>query len=365
MGTVNGYVDCKNEIARHDKLSHDKESESNLRKAFEEVEKNAPSIIFIDEIDSIVQERIYDEFVEKAKVRALKRIVGDPFKKGVEQGPQIDEEQFSKILRYIKSGINSGATLVTGGDRIGNKGYYIQATIFSDVQDEMKIAQDEIFGPVQSILKFRILKAVALEHPNDIDAAAESILVEILPSIATSHESSFALQDANEVVRVSTSDGKGKQPMFYEHQEEERTSNHLSGNELEAYKEIGHQKTITSLSKSTDVSHFLTGSSDKSAKLWDARTLTLLKTYVTECPVNACAISPLLDHVVIGGGQEAVHVTTTDRRAGKFEAKFFHKNLQEKIGGVKGHFGPINALAFNPDGRRLAALLMRAGSSCP
>ncbi|KAG6526771.1 hypothetical protein ZIOFF_016772 [Zingiber officinale] len=95
-------------------------------------------------------------------------------------------------------------------------------------------------------------------------------------------------------------------------------------------------------------------------ELWDARTLTLLKTYVTECPVNACAISPLLDHmkatkharnVVIGGGQEAVHVTTTDRSAGKFEAKFFHKNLQEEIGGVKGHFGPINALAFNPDGR--------------
>ncbi|KAG6527516.1 hypothetical protein ZIOFF_009626 [Zingiber officinale] len=100
----------------------------------------------------------------------------------------IDEEQFSKILRYIKSGINSGAMLVTGGDRIGNKGYYIQPTIFSDVQIDL-----------------RILKVVALEHPNDIDVAAESILVEILPSIATSHESSFTLQDANEVVRVSTS----------------------------------------------------------------------------------------------------------------------------------------------------------------
>ncbi|XP_042387509.1 cell division cycle protein 48 homolog [Zingiber officinale] len=70
MCTVNGYVDCKNEIARHDKLSHDKthdvyiigeddsqESESNLRKAFEEAEKNAPSIIFIDEIDSIAPKR--------------------------------------------------------------------------------------------------------------------------------------------------------------------------------------------------------------------------------------------------------------------------------------------------------------------
>ncbi|KAJ0960803.1 hypothetical protein J5N97_001304 [Dioscorea zingiberensis] len=123
----------------------------------------------------------------------------------------------------------------------------------------------------------------------------------------------------------------------------------------ESNNETGHQKTITSLSKSADGSHFLSGSLDKSAKLWDIRTLTLIKTYVTERPVNAVAISPLLDHVVIGGGQDASHVTTTDRRAGKFEAKFFHKILQEEIGGVKGHFGPINALAFNPDGRSFSS----------
>jgi hypothetical protein len=60
--------------------------------------------------------------------------------------------------------------------------------------------------------------------------------------------------------------------------------------------------------------------------------------------------------VVIGGGQEASQVTMSDRRAGKFEAKFFHKIFEEEIGGVKGHFGPINALAFNPDGRRCARL---------
>ncbi|KAK9141214.1 hypothetical protein Scep_010895 [Stephania cephalantha] len=123
----------------------------------------------------------------------------------------------------------------------------------------------------------------------------------------------------------------------------------------ESDKETSHSKAISSLSKSADGSHFLTGSLDKSAKLWDIRTLTLIKTYVTERPVNAVAISPLLDHVVIGGGQDASSVTTTDRRAGKFEAKFFHKILQEEIGGVKGHFGPINALAFNPDGRSFSS----------
>ncbi|PQQ16146.1 eukaryotic translation initiation factor 3 subunit I-like [Prunus yedoensis var. nudiflora] len=78
-------------------------------------------------------------------------------------------------------------------------------------------------------------------------------------------------------------------------------------------KEVGHKKTITSLAKSVDGSHFLTGSLDKSAKLWDIRTLTLIKTYVTERPVNAVAMSPLLDHVVLGGGQDASAVTTTDQ----------------------------------------------------
>ncbi|WVZ21954.1 hypothetical protein V8G54_000498 [Vigna mungo] len=122
----------------------------------------------------------------------------------------------------------------------------------------------------------------------------------------------------------------------------------------ESDKESGHKKTVTSLVKSADGSHFLTGSLDKSARLWDTRTLTLIKTYVTERPVNAVAMSPLLDHVVLGGGQDASAVTTTDHRAGKFEAKFYDKILQEEIGGVKGHFGPINALAFNPDGKREA-----------
>lgn len=107
-----------------------------------------------------VHERVYDEFIEKAKARAMNRVVGDPFKKGVEQGPQIDSEQFDKILRYIRSGIESGATLESGGERLGTKGYYIKPTVFSNVKDDMLIAKDEIFGPVQSILKFKDLDEV-------------------------------------------------------------------------------------------------------------------------------------------------------------------------------------------------------------
>ncbi|KAK7250546.1 hypothetical protein RIF29_33051 [Crotalaria pallida] len=66
----------------------------------------------------------------------------------------IDSDQFQKIFKYIRSGVESGATLETGGDRFGNKGYYVQPTVFSNVQDDMLIAKDEIFGPVQSILKY-------------------------------------------------------------------------------------------------------------------------------------------------------------------------------------------------------------------
>jgi len=58
-------------------------------------------------------------------------------------------------MRYIRSGIESGAKLETGGDRFGSKGYYIQPTVFSNVNENMLIAQEEIFGPVQSILKFK------------------------------------------------------------------------------------------------------------------------------------------------------------------------------------------------------------------
>ncbi|KAK6267386.1 hypothetical protein QUC31_018223 [Theobroma cacao] len=109
---------------------------------------------------TLVHESVYDEFVEKAKARALKRVVGDPFQKGIEQGPQIDDEQFKKILKYIRSGIESGATLESGGEQLGSRGYYIQPTVFSNVQDDMLIAKDEIFGPVQSISKFKDLDEV-------------------------------------------------------------------------------------------------------------------------------------------------------------------------------------------------------------
>jgi aldehyde dehydrogenase (NAD+) len=102
-----------------------------------------------------VEETIYEKFIEKSIARARTRVVGDPFDPKTELGPLVDNTQFEKVTRYIESGRNEAATLACGGKRIGSRGYFIEPTVFVDVQDEMKIAREEIFGPVMSIIAFK------------------------------------------------------------------------------------------------------------------------------------------------------------------------------------------------------------------
>uniref|UniRef100_A0A671KXX3 aldehyde dehydrogenase (NAD(+)) n=1 Tax=Sinocyclocheilus anshuiensis TaxID=1608454 RepID=A0A671KXX3_9TELE len=123
---------------------------------------------------TFVQESIYDEFVERSVERAKKRIVGDPFDLNMEQGPQVDEEQFQKILGYISSGKRDGAKLMCGGEAAADRGYFIQPTIFRDVKDDMTIAREEIFGPVMQILKFRSLEEV-IERANAVAVFTQNI----------------------------------------------------------------------------------------------------------------------------------------------------------------------------------------------
>lgn len=108
-----------------------------------------------------VEGRCYDEFVEKSVARAKKRVVGDPFDPKTEQGPQVDETQFDKVMGYIEAGKREGAALLAGGGRVGNKGFFVQPTVFANVRDDMAIAREEIFGPVMSIIKFKDLDEVA------------------------------------------------------------------------------------------------------------------------------------------------------------------------------------------------------------
>jgi aldehyde dehydrogenase (NAD+) len=107
-----------------------------------------------------VEAKAYDEFVEKSVARAKARKVGDPFDPTSEQGPQVDDIQFEKVMSYIESGKKEGASLLAGGNRVGNRGFFIEPTVFADVKDNMKIAQEEIFGPVMSILKFKDIEEV-------------------------------------------------------------------------------------------------------------------------------------------------------------------------------------------------------------
>jgi aldehyde dehydrogenase (NAD+) len=109
---------------------------------------------------TFVEDKVYDEFVERSVSRAKKRTVGNPFDKATEQGPQVDQEQFNKVMGYIDSGKKENAKLLAGGNRVGDKGYFIEPTVFADVQDNMKIAQEEIFGPVQSIFRFKDMNEV-------------------------------------------------------------------------------------------------------------------------------------------------------------------------------------------------------------
>jgi len=121
----------------------------------------------------MVEESIYDKFVEASVERAKKRTVGNPFEFSNEQGPQVDEEQMNRILGYVDSGKQQGAKLLTGGARYGDKGFFVQPTVFGDVTDDMKICREEIFGPVQAIQKVKNMDdAIARANNNSYGLAA-------------------------------------------------------------------------------------------------------------------------------------------------------------------------------------------------
>jgi len=134
-----------------------------------------------------VEETIYQQFTEKSIARAKKRIVGDPFDRRTELGPVVDQSQFDKVMGYIKLGLSEGATLACGGDRIGNRGYFIQPTVFSDVQDEMAIAREEIFGPVMSVISFKgVDEAIARANRTNYGLAAAVWTRDIKKALAVS-----------------------------------------------------------------------------------------------------------------------------------------------------------------------------------
>jgi acyl-CoA reductase-like NAD-dependent aldehyde dehydrogenase len=197
LNVITGYGHTAGEaLARHmdvDKLSFTgsirtarailkASAESNLKRVSLELGGKNPNIVFPDcnkeealrsalwgifankgEVCSagsrlLLHKDIHDEFLAALVEKANAFVVGDPLDPATQMGAQISQTQMDRILGYIETGKSEGATLVCGGarDTTGTKanGFYIQPTIFSGVRTDMKIAQEEIFGPVLSVIKF-------------------------------------------------------------------------------------------------------------------------------------------------------------------------------------------------------------------
>jgi len=110
----------------------------------------------------LVQKKVYGEFVEKLAARARALRVGNGLEPGVEMGPCISEKQRDTVARYVEIGKNEGARLVTGGDKLTDgalaRGWFFAPTVFADATDKMRIATEEIFGPVTTVVPISSLE---------------------------------------------------------------------------------------------------------------------------------------------------------------------------------------------------------------
>jgi aldehyde dehydrogenase (NAD+) len=102
----------------------------------------------------LVQRPVYDEVVQRLAERARSIKVGDPTDPKTTMGPVVSAGQMKTVLDYIKIGKEEGASVVTGGSRVGDQGYFVAPTVFANVEHEMRISQEEIFGPVLSVIPF-------------------------------------------------------------------------------------------------------------------------------------------------------------------------------------------------------------------
>jgi len=180
-------------------------AESNLKRVSLELGGKSPNIIFPDaDMDAAMKSAfwgifankgeicsagsrlllhadIHDKFLEGMVSRAKRMRVGDPLDKGTAMGSQISGVQMERILGYIRSGIEEGATLRCGGERdvegSNSKGFFVKPTVFSEVKPNMKIAQEEIFGPVLSAIRF--------QNPDEAVAIANGTIYGLVSAVWT------------------------------------------------------------------------------------------------------------------------------------------------------------------------------------
>jgi aldehyde dehydrogenase (NAD+) len=120
----------------------------------------------------VVHEKVYGKFVEQFVKRTKALVVGDGLKDGVDVGPSNSESQLNTVMKYVQIGKDEGARLACGGSRLTSgefaNGYFHEPTVFVDVDPRMRIAREEIFGPVVSVMKCASIdEAIAIG--NDVD----------------------------------------------------------------------------------------------------------------------------------------------------------------------------------------------------
>jgi aldehyde dehydrogenase (NAD+) len=116
----------------------------------------------------LVEDSIHDEFLERLVALAKSAVVGEPMDPASQIGPVTTEAQFEKVLSYIAVARAEGATCVLGGNRLDRPGWFAEPTIFASVTNDMRIAREEVFGPVLSVIRFKD-EADALRVANDSD----------------------------------------------------------------------------------------------------------------------------------------------------------------------------------------------------
>lgn len=122
-----------------------------------------------------VEESGYDEFMSVMRGRAAKMVAGDPLHPKTRLGALISEEHLGRVLDYVTIGKKEGATVAVGGERIGTKGYFMKPTVLEGVTNQMRVAQEEIFGPVASVIKFKDAEEAVREANNSPFGLAAAI----------------------------------------------------------------------------------------------------------------------------------------------------------------------------------------------
>jgi len=136
-----------------------------------------------------VQSGIYDEFLAKFTEKVKSINVGDPFARGIHQGPQVSQTHFDRIMSYIESGKEQGAKLHIGGGRVGDEGYFIEPTVFTETKPDMKIVQEEIFGPVGVLIKFEDEEDVVRQANDTLYGLAAAVFTQdINRALETAHK---------------------------------------------------------------------------------------------------------------------------------------------------------------------------------